>query len=749
MKKLAVPLLLSLLFVAIILFQSSRPAPDGDDPPPIQEIDPQAPPVVRNIWVQMLQQPAPNGANMKIKVEYEPGYRLPSTLTINTGTDATMQIVLRDDGTEADAQAGDGMFTGFLTENINDFMTETRQIVDEVNANGGFTTFTGHAGEAHPGQVTFNADAFLAGEWILWAWPFWRSCGDWVKRENSLLITDLGVVENPARTYNIVTGTGNPNGAWTFGTLMRNMVNTGTTGLDGKLFLKNWIKSWMNNVTVRNGQVVAPRDQWRVVAQLVAPWLEKCGVPNTNMMIPSNWESATYWDNPLVTADKLYRYAPFKLTAIINRVDLRQNAGYSSSSSTKRSFNAGETRFIFTLITTAGMPAQHTTQGFGTNPLLDWEGMNVIFEYGNVQPNLCELRNFAIRWQNLSNLPLGSNAYNAALEQITNTVTLPNAAPLKRNGSAINQVRTNERVFAYVQGHPGWNWSRSFWELRQFELTLTGQLGLAPVNNTPLLDANVPVNLVNTLGAPTPNSLNLLDWINTPGIKINVFNGNHKMTDPMIAGSAMVDYQYTHYQDVPWDQTTPNYSPALTAGGNAYEKQMRQQLSLNTCQGCHTGETKTMFMHVLPRGYGQTARYWITPPDVRNDEVDIRFQVNSGTTFGDSNYKLPGGPRDRVIVSAFLTGRDYTNTAYDDDDPTDLNDNNMNGLYYVNDPSNLEGGGAYSYGTDHLQPLKRWGYNDLLRRHQDLCRLINNNCRFGFFSVAEAVSFQPFALGAH
>ena len=106
------------------------------------------------------------------------------------------------------------------------------------------------------------------------------------------------------------------------------------------------------------------------------------------------------------------------------------------------------------------------------NPI-DWQGMNVILEFGNPQTTRCDLRDYAQAWLNLSGHPLGSPQFNQALESITHTVIDANAAPNKPNGSALDQIRTNERLFASSSNNPVLSadkWRTSDWELSQFEL---------------------------------------------------------------------------------------------------------------------------------------------------------------------------------------------------------------------------------------------------------------------------------------
>ena len=104
--------------------------------------------------------------------------------------------------------------------------------------------------------------------------------------------------------------------------------------------------------------------------------------------------------------------------AIVNRLDTRGNSGYTGSIS-----NAGETRFIYTLIDpTNGKPPVHDNiTGFydvNGGPIIiatgagagaiDWVGMNVILEYGNPINKICDVQKFAKQWYDLSQYDLNN-----------------------------------------------------------------------------------------------------------------------------------------------------------------------------------------------------------------------------------------------------------------------------------------------------------------------------------------------------
>jgi hypothetical protein len=136
----------------------------------------------------------------------------------------------------------------------------------------------------------------------------------------SLFITDIRVVEDPTRTFNPCTNTGTPMGAWTFGRLMKEMANTPRTGVNPSAFVRQWLDKWMADQTTANNWT-APKRQ--LIKQLVIdPWQAASGGPGMPLDL---------------------KKAPFRLLAIVNRVDLRSNSAYGGGS-------AGEGRFVFSVI---------------------------------------------------------------------------------------------------------------------------------------------------------------------------------------------------------------------------------------------------------------------------------------------------------------------------------------------------------------------------------------------------------------
>lgn len=238
-----------------------------------------------------------------------------------------------------------------------------------------------------------------------------------ISAPRSLMVVHPLVVEDPTRTYDACTNTGNPNGAWTFNKLMTDMANQPVTGVDPSDFVAQWLLAHAGASTV-NGYTV---DGSPAFSQILSEW-------------------------PRLSGGKLnLAKSPMRLLAIVNRVDLRTNSAYGGGS-------AGEGRFVF------GVIRPMTGGGCQEVPL------TVILEYGVPKLGCPAVRSYAQQWAGLSTLVLGSSGYNAALQALTDQFALANASPGKPNRSAINQVRTNEEPW-----HPFWDWRQ-----REDQLTTAG-----------------------------------------------------------------------------------------------------------------------------------------------------------------------------------------------------------------------------------------------------------------------------------
>ncbi len=261
----------------------------------------------------------------------------------------------------------------------------------------------------------------------------------------SLMVTDVSVVNDPGRTWACSTSNssplGNPVGEWTFWRLMENMANGTSSTSD---FIKALFKHWTVAQTI-NGFNVAAR-------------------PNVYQKVIKDWEIRSGGAG----ATLLPQESPFRLLGIVLRVDLRGGTGPYAGG------DAGEGRFVFAL------------HDGDCNNL----SKTIILEYKVPISGCSNIRTWAQKWVALA----GSANYNADLESLTQVFTAAGANPSAPNQSAIGQVRTNEFL-------PG----SLLWELREFVLPATGgNLIETDVKQEPHISFNNSATLASYLNANWP-----------------------------------------------------------------------------------------------------------------------------------------------------------------------------------------------------------------------------------------------------
>jgi hypothetical protein len=332
--------------------------------------------------------------------------------------------------------------------------------------------------------------------------------GCFVTSKNELVIRDTGVVDDPVRTREA----GGPSGgAWTFGRLMRDLARTAD---DAPALVEALFETWLTDQRV-NGFTALARPAMKTL--VLDPW-------------PRTASGALDLDR-----------GPLRLLAIVNRIDLRD---LSSGS-------AGEGRFVFGVLGPGGVTQQFT----------------LILEYALAATTAADVLAWAKAWHDLGALPFPSEAYDGALEALTERFTARGAAPGRPNGSALLRLRTND--FALD----------ARWEMR--ELTLSGATGRfvpEPLARTPDLSLNGTATLA--AFANGDQAAIVSDRYDVPATYAGA---------PFATGAVFND------------------SVAWSAPGIA-NPEARFHLSLNTCNGCHgAAETNTPFVHIAPRGAGETA----------------------------------------------------------------------------------------------------------------------------------------------
>ncbi|HJQ39646.1 MAG TPA: hypothetical protein VKB93_21085 [Thermoanaerobaculia bacterium] len=263
--------------------------------------------------------------------------------------------------------------------------------------------------------------------------------------------------------------------------------------------------------------------------------------------------------------------APFRLVAVVYRGDLAQNLIYGGGS-------AGEARLVFALTD----PNTCAPKRF-----------LVIFEYGIQQPSCVARKAWGQAWFDLKNNQVGSPAYNAALEaltvQFTEAGTNPSQFP---NQSSLNQLRTNEFVIS------------PDWELREFHLA-GGDADVGHLRET---------TVVRSPDFPLNNQPVTADFINQNAA--DILNDTYDVDPEFPIGTPFLGA----------------ISPIPFPPGNVFwngpginTPNTRHKFSLNTCNGCHGGETATFFTHISEQGQLSGFLTGITVPDPAGEMVNRTF----------------------------------------------------------------------------------------------------------------------------
>ncbi|HEY8926481.1 MAG TPA: LamG domain-containing protein [Polyangia bacterium] len=349
-----------------------------------------------------------------------------------------------------------------------------------------------------------------------------------IKPRRELEIRDVSVVDDPIRT--------GPGGAWSFGKLMEQMA---PTPADAPAMVEGMLTSFLSQQTV-NSFPLAPRTgASQVLDSLRGP------------------------DGKL----DLSRQA-FRLLAIVNRIDLHD--GQEGTTST-----GGEGRFVF-----------------GFAPFGSTLQATLILEYNIPATSQAQILDLANAWHALRALPFPSEQYNAALQSVTERFTARNAAPGRKNGSAIGQIRTND-FFAL---------SPVAWEFREFHLDeTTGMLVPAPVAQTPDRSFNGTAQLGRFVLANEPIILTERHAVPLTFEGVPFQGGNVDASDFFV-----------------WQ--VPNVNPETS-----------HRFARNTCNGCHTQSvTGGAEFQIRPRFPGQEAQLsgFLTGADVPDFSAGVLRHFN-------------------------------------------------------------------------------------------------------------------------
>jgi hypothetical protein len=503
------------------------------------------------------------------------------------------QVILRDDGRGGDDVAGDGEFTGIASIDEKDLSDKQAEEQAEISSRSAqqVPVFEGRSVNRLETPQAFDNSGFQAGNAvplkpavafidpesvseqpaeaalvssksakISSAAPVVPGTNQF--QERVLMIRSAGVVQDPTRTWNPCTNTGNANGVWTFKHVMTEMANQNASGIDPSDLVETWLDHWGSQQTI-NADTVDARTQMALT--ILGQW-------------------------PRLSSGKLdLAQAPLRLLAIVPRLDLRTTTGGGGSYAVNTSGNfldAGEARFIFGFVLPStwkdgGLIVLPPIGNTGCRPLL----FTVIVEF-RVPKCECEaVRDWARQWVALKDFVPGSVAYNSRLQRITQQFVRANANPARPNGSALGQLRTNEVSL----NPPAMPDGTIPWELREFQLT------------------QFPFTfLAETTVADTPNDAHnntplLRSWILTIRQQLPLTNLEAPIRPvPLLFGSGQ-NFLGAN------SQVNPEPNPAqITFFWNAPGLNLadtrtnwaRHRVSRAACSGCHRREVFTPFLHV-------------------------------------------------------------------------------------------------------------------------------------------------------
>ena len=374
---------------------------------------------------------------------------------------------------------------------------------------------------------------------------------------------------------------------------MREMANG--SGSTPEAFVTNWLSLWLNNYTV-NGDTVPARTQ--MFNQVIQPWATASGVVATLITDPSGFRHVH------LTGPLNLNIAPYRLEAIVNRIDLGTTTGSTGGGGTYGTVTgtpvtAGELRFIFGVV-------QPNPWGGGNDSTCGKKLFTTIFEYGVPGIGCTAVVNWAKKWTQLQAFPGFTAAYLAQLQSMTESVVLHGAAPAKGNQNAINQIRTNEVQLQFPQ-----------WELREFTLTneMPGVPGSDPPASGPLRTHTVAQTpddarfgfgggdaVVNGFVNGPVTTLLQLPVVLPPAVPSRC---DSSYTTPYFFGTPLVAFRGGNALSGPpggANAWLANLAPATPNGICA-----RHIHSLNTCHGCHRADSgttglggSTSFVHIDP-----------------------------------------------------------------------------------------------------------------------------------------------------
>jgi hypothetical protein len=413
---------------------------------------------------------------------------------------------------------------------------------------------------------------------------------------------------------------------WGFGYLMTQMANQSSTKITASDFAKKWLAEWAKKQTI-NGDLV---DEHGIGSTLI-PVAE---------VIRQQWDSLSKAQGAKNGALKMNR-APFRLLAIVNRIDKRDNLAFGGGL-------AGELRFVFSALDMfarekEGGPCKSLNTSPSnpkeTRPPFEDEGItNVILEFAVDKTTQAEVKAWGQKWMDLNKLDINSSAYRTALEAITESVVKAGVGSAKgrANGSALNTLRTSESP------------NDRIWDLREFAIDKNSHLLKATtVANTPAFSLNDIYfdPAADTLGSDV--TYDLPHWVDRK--RDSVYSEKHKIP---LSFPTSQGYQHTAFRGSHvFIATRKDVFRPWWLSESGMEPDLRFHFAINTCNGCHSSEldfggTIQNLFHIQGRHWNSQAQLsqfllggvqgeFSTTPFQSPDQQDPSITRN----FGDLNRR--------------------------------------------------------------------------------------------------------------
>jgi hypothetical protein len=417
--------------------------------------------------------------------------------------------------------------------------------------------------------------------------------------KKALLITDVSVIRDSARTSDPCDApAGAENRVWTIGHLLK--VEAARQGKSANDYVKTWLDAWSVGGTI-NGQAL-PTDN------LSGP------------LVKANWPK---------DAQGNYRLhkAPFKLIAIVSRLDLRTVRPSGEPL-------GGEIRFVF---------APEYNTGLVSTPPADGrcmthadEASTIILEYSPAKANENDVVAWAKKWHALGSMAFGSS-YRTELAKLTEEVL---------TSGRLLRIRTNEAPGGVRWTFTEFDHDSSTKFLKRTTVkqspaeTLHTQnqafLGQWLVDNKAAIQGTKAVGR-NFPGYPVPN------YFMPETSSGNILRGAFNRLDSTVASSFI------------WNPTNPGIFQGEW-------DELRHLFALASCSGCHGSETGTGFLHIQNSDSGPaTTSSFLSGPltvadpvtgenrqfdEMGRREEDLRALVNNGWVAVPvvANTSAQGGP---------------------------------------------------------------------------------------------------------